>query len=105
MNAALSLKPLRQRSFSRALVTLMAVAVFLSSLAQAAHFHKAEAGRGVETHLQCLLCMHADRMAPPPVFAHAPTHFSVIARILQPVRVSFRGTLLRGFNARGPPLI
>jgi hypothetical protein len=82
----------------RRLSALIAVfAVFGGGLAQAAHFHKNEGARGAETHLQCLLCVHADRWAGPP---ELPKHTGVIAAlsVREPSRIH------AGFyDIRGPP--
>jgi hypothetical protein len=91
----------------RRLIALVAVfAVFGGGLAQAAHFHKNEGARGVETHLQCLLCVHADRWAGPP---ELPQHSgptlavsTVIAPLTAAAPTAARSTF---YNARAPPLI
>ena len=89
------------------LIALIAVfALFGGGLAQAAHFHKNEGARGAETHLQCLLCVHADRWAGPP---ELPRHIGPTLKV-SAVVVTFKAATpspaAAGFyDARGPPLI
>jgi hypothetical protein len=90
----------------RRLVALVAVfAVFGGGLAQAAHFHKNEGARGAETHLQCLLCAHADRWAGPP---ELPKHIGaslVISTVIAPLTAAQPSRPPAGYyDIRGPPL-
>jgi hypothetical protein len=90
----------------RRLVALVAVfAVFGGGLAQAAHFHKNEGARGAETHLQCLLCAHADRWAGPP---ELPKHIGAslaISTVITPLTAVEPSRPPAGFyDIRGPPL-
>jgi hypothetical protein len=90
----------------RRLVALLAVfAIFGGGLAQAAHFHKNEGARGAETHLQCLLCAHADRWAGPP---ELPRHIGpslAISTAITPLSAAQHSRLAAGFyDIRGPPL-
>jgi hypothetical protein len=91
----------------RRLIALIAVfAVFGGGLAQAAHFHKNEGARGAETHLQCLLCVHADRWAGPPELpSHTGPTLALSTAIAAPsVREPSRPRA--GFyDIRGPPLV
>jgi hypothetical protein len=91
----------------RRFIALVAVfAVFGGGLAQAAHFHKNEGARGAETHLQCLLCVHADRWGGPPELPQlsGPTlaASSIIVSLIVAAPTAARTTF---YDARGPPLI
>jgi hypothetical protein len=91
----------------RRLIALIAVfAVFGGGLAQAAHFHKNEGARGAETHLQCLLCVHADRWAGPPDLPQqiGPT-LAISALILPLTAAAPAAAHAEFYDARGPPLI
>ncbi len=88
----------------RRIALVVAVAILLAGIAQAAHYHKAEPARGT-TDVHCLLCLFAAGTAGPPVIAAAlppPTRYSsylfppalVVPRTHQPVP----------YEARGPPL-
>ena len=96
-----------RRSPLRRLIALIAVfALFGGGLAQAAHFHKNESARGAETHLQCLLCVHADRWAGPP---ELPTHIAptlAASTLITPLTAAQPGRPRAGFyDIRGPPLV
>jgi len=106
VNIANPLSALRRWQLRRLVALIAALAVFGAGLAQAAHFHKNEGLRGAETHLQCQLCMHADRWAGPPELAqqHGPT--LAISTIVAPLTTVARSQPPAGFyDARGPPLI
>jgi hypothetical protein len=47
---------------------LVAIAIMLAGIAQAAHYHKAEIARGT-TDVHCLLCLFAGAQAGPPAIA------------------------------------
>jgi hypothetical protein len=91
----------------RRLIALVAVfAVFGGGLAQAAHFHKNEGARGAETHLQCLLCVHADRWAGPPELPqHAGPTLAVSTVIVPLTATAPTAARVAFYHARGPPLI
>ena len=91
----------------RRLIALIAVfAVFGGGLAQAAHFHKNESARGADTHLQCLLCVHADRWAGPPQLPQQAGPTLAISTVIAPLTAAQPSRPLAGFyDARGPPLI
>jgi hypothetical protein len=89
----------------RRLVALVAVcAVFVGGLAQAAHFHKNESARGADTHLQCLLCAHADRWAGPPELPHqcGPT-LALLSLVVPPTASQPSRTRAGFYDIRGPP--
>jgi hypothetical protein len=87
------------------LVALVAVcALFGGSLAQAAHFHKNEGSRGAETHLQCLLCVHADRWAGPPELPqHARPTLTLLTLIAPFTAVEPSRPRAVFYDIRGPP--
>jgi hypothetical protein len=91
----------------RRLVALVAVfAVFGGGLAQAAHFHKNEGACGAETHLQCLLCVHADRWAGPPELPQRTGPVLTVSTLIAPLTAAPPSRSRAGFyDARGPPLI
>ena len=91
----------------RRLIALIAVfALFSGGLAQAAHVHKNESARGAETHLQCLLCVHADRWAGPPELPQCTGPTSAVSTVIAPFTAAQPSRPRPGFyHARGPPLI
>lgn len=91
----------------RRLIALLAVfAVFGGGLAQASHFHKNEGLRGAETHLQCLLCVHADRWAGPPDLPRHSGPTLAVSTVIVALTVAAARAAAAGFyDARGPPLI
>jgi hypothetical protein len=91
----------------RRLIALIAVfAVFGGGLAQAAHFHKSEGARGAETHLQCLLCVHADRWAGPPELPKHAGPTLAVSTLIAPPAVRAPSRPRAGFyDIRGPPLV
>jgi hypothetical protein len=100
------LNRLRRRPVRRLIALIAVCALFGGALAQAAHFHKNEGVRGAETHLQCLLCVHADRWAGPP---EPPQHSgallalsTLITPLIAPAPKRARAIF---YDARGPPLI
>jgi hypothetical protein len=89
----------------RRLIALLAVfGLFGAGLAQAAHFHKNEGVRGADTHLQCLLCVHADRSAGPPVLPQhiAPT-LALLTRIAPLDAAEPSRPRAVFYDIRGPP--
>ena len=100
------LNRLRRRRLRRAVTLLAACAVLMAGLAQAAHFHKDEPARGVDTHLSCLLCMHADRWAGPPELpAVAAPILDLDTLIASPAATLAHPTRVASYDARGPPQV
>ena len=85
MNTTAPLNPLRRWPLRRLVALIAVFAVFGGGLAQAAHFHKNEGLRGAETHLQCLLCMHADRWAGPPELPQQRGPTLAISTVIAPL--------------------
>ena len=106
LNITGALNRLRRRPLRRLIALIAAFAVFTGGLAQASHFHKNESARGAETHLQCLLCMHADRWAGPPELPQHTGPALAISTIIAPLTTAEPDRQRAGFyDARGPPLI
>jgi hypothetical protein len=100
------LSSLRRWSLRRLIALLAVLSVFGAGLAQAAHFHKNDSGRGAETHLQCLLCMHADRWAGPPALPQHTGPTLAVSTLIAPLTTAAPARQRAGFyDARGPPLI
>lgn len=83
---------------------VVAVAILLAAVAQAAHSHKSELTRGT-TDVHCLLCLFAGASAGPPAITQAPPP--------PPRYWSYRAGSRSGcpqnhqplpYEARGPPL-
>jgi hypothetical protein len=101
-----SLTRLRRWPLRRLIALIAVFAVFGGGLAQAAHFHKNEGTRGAETHLQCLLCVHADRWAGPPELPQQAGPALAISTVIAPLSAAQPGRSRAGsYDARGPPLI
>jgi hypothetical protein len=105
----MNLKPLhmlRRGAWRHSVAVLATFALFLAGYAQAAHFHKDDSGRGAQTHLQCLLCLHADRWNAPPeipkVSAPALVGGTVVVAI--PVSPDLCHCVV-SYDARGPPTV
>ena len=106
MNTATPLLRLRRWHLRRLVALLAVLAVFGAGLAQAAHFHKNEGLRGAETHLQCQLCMHADRWAGPPELPQQQGPTLAVSSVIAPLTTTAHSRPAAGFyDARGPPLI
>jgi len=106
VNTATPLSRLRRWHLRRLLALMAVFAVFGAGLAQAAHFHKNEGLRGAETHLQCQLCMHADRWAGPPELPQQHRPPLVVSSVIAPLTTAAHRLPPAGFyDARGPPLI
>ena len=106
MNTATPLLRLRGWHLRRLVALLAVLAVFGAGLAQAAHFHKNEGLRGAETHLQCQLCMHADRWAGPPELPQQQGPTLAVSSVIAPLTTTAHSRSAAGFyDARGPPLI
>jgi hypothetical protein len=101
-----TLQPLRTWRLRRLIALLAVLAVFGAGLAQAAHYHKNESARGFDTHVQCLLCMHADRSAGPPELPrYAPPVFARSVAVSPLIAAQPRAPQTVCYDARGPPLI
>jgi hypothetical protein len=100
----LSLRILLTHAVRRRIALLAALALCAGGIAQAAHFHKSEPLRGADLHLQCLLCVHADRTAGPPVM---PRVAAAPLRLLELNRMSVTPgeacACASAYLARGPP--
>ena len=106
------LTALRRRPARRLFSLLATLALLFAGFAQAAHIHKDHPGhignpaRSADTHLQCLLCLHADRSAGPPqlpqVATPALTASTLICTSDAPNPDRFTP---RCYDARGPPLV
>ena len=106
MITAGSLDGMRRWPRQRLIALIAAFALFGAGLAQAAHFHKNEGLHGTETHLQCLLCLHADRWAGPPELPrHIGPTLTVSAVIVTRKAAAPRAAAAAFYDARGPPLI
>jgi hypothetical protein len=106
VNTATPLTRLRRWHLRRLIALIAVFAVFGAGLAQAAHFHKNEGLRGAETHLQCQLCMHADRWAGPPELPQQTGPTLRVSSIIAPLTVAAPSRPHASFyDARGPPLI
>ncbi|HEY1724426.1 MAG TPA: hypothetical protein VGF89_03310 [Steroidobacteraceae bacterium] len=101
-----TLQRLRTWRLRRLLALLAVCAVFGAGIAQAAHYHKNEGARGFDTHVQCLLCMHADRSAGPPELPrYAPPVFALTVAVTLLIAARPRRAQAVCYDARGPPLI
>jgi hypothetical protein len=99
-----SLRHLFRPALRRRIALLAALALCVGGMAQAAHFHKSEPLRGTDVHLQCLLCLHADRSAAPPVLPRvtpAPLRLVRLAQVTVATGATCAGT--PSYLARGPP--
>jgi hypothetical protein len=97
---------LRRRPLRRCVTLLAACAIFMAGLAQAAHFHKDAPARGVDTHLSCLLCMHADRWAGPPELPAMLSPVADVDTLTSPLTTTGPGQhRVAPYEARGPPAV
>ena len=98
------LDTLRTSFARRSLALLASAALLFAGFAQASHLHKGDADGGTATHLQCLLCLHADRWVGPPQLPRtsAPT-LTAIALITVVVAGVAVYRIPRRYEARGPP--
>ena len=88
----------------RHIVCVVAVAILLAGIAQAAHYHKGELTRGT-TDVHCLLCLFAGSSAGPPAIAQAmqgPPRYSSYR--FPSTIVSLPNHHPAPYEARGPPL-
>jgi len=100
------LRRFRRCSPRRCIAVLAALAVFGAGIAQAAHFHKHEPAHGNDLHLQCLLCMHADRAAGPPELPAAPRLAPLRSIASVPLTTLCPTGVCAGlYQARGPPTV
>jgi hypothetical protein len=89
----------------RQMLPLLAGFVMFAGIAQAAHFHHEDAGQP-DTHLQCLLCLHAASGGGTP-------HVAGVVRITRVVQIlhvqsptlSFQTVDAASYDARGPPSV
>jgi hypothetical protein len=99
------LTALRRRPSRRWFSLLATLALVFAGFAQAAHIHK-DHPRSADTHLQCLLCLHADRSAGPPQLPRMATPALTASTLIcssdapNPDRFT-----PRCYDARGPPLV
>jgi hypothetical protein len=101
-----SLQSLRRPLLRQSLALLATVALLIAGFAQAAHFHKSDSTRGTDTHLQCLLCLHADRSAGPPVLPQAAAQSLLTIALVVVSAARFTASRIpRRYDARGPPHI
>ena len=106
MKTVASLNRLRRWPLRRLIALIAVFAVFGGGLAQAAHFHKNEGLHGAETHLQCLLCVHADRWAGPPELPQHTGPTLAVSTLIAPLVTAALSRQRAGFyDARGPPLV
>ncbi|MGC2461836.1 MAG: hypothetical protein WA446_12855 [Steroidobacteraceae bacterium] len=106
MNITGALNRLRRRPLRRLIALIAVFAVFGGGLAQAAHFHKNESAHHAEMHLQCLLCMHADRWAGPPELPQQTGPTLAVSTVIAPLTTEQPSRPRAGFyDARGPPLV
>jgi hypothetical protein len=95
---------LRRKPVRRAVGILAALALAWAGFAQAAHYHRFDSARNVDTHLQCLLCLHIDRWAGPPELPQAGAPLLVgETRIVPEATSLYRQRNSRPYDARGPP--
>jgi hypothetical protein len=88
----------------RCLALVVAVAILLAGIAQAAHYHKADPARGT-TDVHCLLCLFAGGTAGPPAIAAALTPAVRYSSYRFPSALVFPLTHHPvPYQARGPPL-
>lgn len=96
--------PICQLRSRRHIAWVVAVAILLAGIAQAAHYHKTELARGT-TDVHCLLCLFAGASAGPPAIAQALQG----ALRYCPYRFPLTGVCPSNhqpapYQARGPPL-
>ena len=104
--SSLPLPLLRRHPARRAVSFLAAFALMWAGFAHAAHVHRVDSARGVDTHLQCLLCLHIDRGAGPPELPHVSEPLLAGgARVLAPTASPASQQQPRRYDARGPPRV
>ena len=90
----------------RRIAWLMAVAILLAAVAQAAHYHKDERGKfgGADPH--CQLCQYAGGTAALPVLPTAPPAARPYRDYRPPHSIPCPGGILAAsYEARGPPAV
>jgi hypothetical protein len=94
-----------RRSFGRRTLALFAVfSILAMSTAQAAHSHRIDAAHPFQTHVECLLCMHTDRMAAAPDLPKPPAIFIACSIVIAFLSTAFvLDTPSNPYRARGPP--
>ena len=95
--------PSSQPRSRRYIAWLVAAAILLAGIAEAAHYHKTEPARGT-TDVHCLLCLFAGAQAGPPAIAqalqggaHYCNHFIPVTSVCPPNHHP------APYQARGPP--
>ena len=93
-----------QPSGRRRLALLLVFAIILAGIAQASHYHQANATRG-STDVHCLLCLFAASSASPPVPAQTPAVPCLRYYLAPHPSDTPCPTLapLTGYDATGPP--
>jgi len=97
---------LRRRPTRRLYSLLATLALLFAGFAQAAHFHKNDTARTADTHLQCLLCLHADRSAGPPPLPQVGAPALTASTLVCACETANPGRIApRSYDARGPPRV
>lgn len=105
MTSPALIRTLRRPRLRQRLVLLAACAVFIAGIAHAAHFHRDELAQGrLDLHPACLLCMHADRAAPPPQLPEPPRLAPARCLLAAPLTSLCPSGRMAGlYRARAPP--
>jgi hypothetical protein len=97
---------LRRHPARRTVSILAALALMWAGFALAAHVHRVDSARGVDTHPQCLLCLHIDRGAAPPELPRiSEALLAGGSRVLPPTASTDSQQQPRPYDARGPPRV
>ena len=97
---------LRRRPTRRLCSLLATLALLFAGFAEAAHVHKNDTARSADTHLQCLLCLHADRSAGPPSLPQVGTPALTACALVGASETADPGRIAaRCYDARGPPRV
>jgi len=95
---------LRRASVRRALTFIAVVSLFAMSAAQAAHSHRIDAAHPSSAHVECLFCMHADRLAAAPDAPRPPTAMIAWSVLIAPKSaIPVFDKPANNHRARGPP--
>jgi len=96
----------RESRARRRVLLVMAAAILLAGIAQAAHYHKDEFARG-GTDVHCLLCQYAGGTAalPVPVRVAPPAPPPYQAVICPTTLPCAQRSEAAPYDARGPPLV
>jgi hypothetical protein len=96
--------PFSSARLRRRIAIVMAMAVLLAGIAQAAHFHKLELGQHSDVHLQCLLCLHSAGTAGPPEVVRLVQGAVTVRAFVSPAIASLpQDAAIASYDARGPP--